>query len=129
MHRTGGRQKRSGSTMCGMSSDGLGVGKDGGQAPANSGSVVGVGRMVIAGKRIAYRPAEHRPSEHRQAWHGKPGKRRLNAIRWAMGDEQRACRWINSQNTRRARHACGPMRGLSVRIAHRTVAGRSWDTG
>ena len=54
MHHTGGRQKSSASSMCGMSSDGLGVGRDGGRAPANSGSVVGVGRMVIAGKPIAY---------------------------------------------------------------------------
>ena len=39
MHRTSGQQKRSGSAMCGMSSDGLGVGRDGGRAPANSGSL------------------------------------------------------------------------------------------
>ena len=74
MHRTGGRPKRSGTAMSGMSSDGLGVGPDSGQVPANSGSVVGR-------ETDSVRTAEHWPSEHRQAGHGKPGKRRLTAIR------------------------------------------------
>ena len=52
MHRTGGRPKRSGTAMSGMSSDGLGVGPDSGQAPANSGSVVGR-------KTDSVRTAEH----------------------------------------------------------------------